>query len=134
MPGSQPVPRLLVVDDEEYIRNFAERALRFAGYEVRLASDGPEALAIVEREGSFALFILDVAMPGMSGDELAEKLRRSQPDAKVLYFTGYSDRLFRDRNRLGDNEAFIDKPVTITGLLEAVSLALFGHTSGFRVN
>jgi len=49
---------------------------------------------------------------------------------KVLYFTGYSDSLFEERKLLWQHEAFIEKPVTIAGLLEAVSLLLFGHVTG----
>jgi len=127
--GTQVV-RVLVVDDEESILTFAERTLRDAGYEVVLASDGPEALRIVETQSPFDLFVIDILMPQMSGDELARRLRQVDQDAKVLYFTAYSDRLFEDRKVLWENEAFIEKPVTAKGLLEAVSLILFGHVGG----
>jgi DNA-binding NarL/FixJ family response regulator len=69
-------------------------------------------------------------MPGMTGDELGCQLRARDPDAKILYFTGFSDRLFNERTALGAHEAYLDKPVTMTGLCEAVSLLLFGHTRG----
>ena len=69
-------------------------------------------------------------MPQMRGDELGRRLRQRDPDVKVLYFTGYSDQLFEDRQTLWEHEAFIEKPVTSDGLLEAVSLLLFGHTDG----
>ena len=128
----QPQPRLLVVDDEAFIRAFAERTLSFAGYGVALAADGSEALRIAREQGPFDLFVIDFAMPDMSGEELANRLRQDHAgvDIKVLYFTGYSDRLFTGKTRLRDNEAFVDKPVTVKGLLEAVSLMLFGHTHG----
>jgi hypothetical protein len=48
------------------------------------------------------------------------------PDAKILYFTGFSDRLFSEKSMLGAHEAFVEKPLTMRGLLEAVSLLLFG--------
>ena len=48
----------------------------------------------------------------------------------MLYFTGFSERLFESRHALWEHEAFIEKPVTVNGLLEAVSLMLFGHTNG----
>ena len=124
------MPRILVVDDEESVRTFAERVLRDAGYEVVIASDGPEALRLVEQQRPFDLFVIDLVMPLMSGDELARHLRRADPDMKVLYFTGYSDRLFQEKSTLWENEAFVDKPITIKGLLEAVSLLLFGHSHG----
>jgi two-component system, cell cycle sensor histidine kinase and response regulator CckA len=121
--------RVLVVDDEESIRRFAERTLRDVGYEVVLASDGPEAVRLVDAQAvPFDLFVIDVLMPQMRGDELARLLRQRDPDAKVSYFTGYSDRLFQEKSTLWENEAFLEKPVTIKGLLEAVSLLIFGHT------
>jgi two-component system cell cycle sensor histidine kinase/response regulator CckA len=74
--------------------------------------------------------VVDVLMPHMSGDELARQLRQRDPDVKVLYFTGYSDQLFKEKITLWEHEAFVDKPLSGTGLMEAVSLLLFGHTHG----
>jgi len=59
-------------------------------------------------------------------------LRHMDPDPKILYFTAYSDRLFEYRRALWANEAFVEKPVSMDGLLEAVSLILFGNTQGVR--
>jgi len=120
--------RVLVVDDEESIRHFVARALVDAGYEVELADDGPRALELAQARGPFDLFIIDVLMPAMNGYELARLIRRGEPDAKVLYFTGHSDRLFHHTPTLSANEAFLDKPVGVKGLLEAVSLLIFGRT------
>ena len=69
-------------------------------------------------------------MPGMRGDELARLLFQRMPEIKILYMTGFADRLFAERNSLWANQAFIEKPVTVAGLEEAVSLLLFGHTRG----
>ena len=129
-PDTDLQARVLVVDDEEGIRAFAGRVLRDAGYEVVVASDGPEALRIVKAQRPFDGFVVDEQMPQMRGDELGRQLRQMDPDVRVLYFTGYSDRLFEEKMRLWEHEAFIDKPVSGKGLLEAVSLLLFGHTSG----
>jgi len=130
-PTAPDTLRVLVVDDEMSIRAFAERALRGAGYEVVVASDGPQALRLVEAQPRpFDLFIVDVVMPQMRGDELGRKLRQQDADVKVLYFTGFTDRLFESRRTLWEHEAFIEKPVTVKGLLEAVSLMMFGHTNG----
>jgi two-component system cell cycle sensor histidine kinase/response regulator CckA len=124
-------PRVLVVDDEASILAFAERALTGAGYEVVVASDGPEALRLLEAQRRpFDLFVVDVSMPQMRGDELGRRLRQRDADVKVLYFTGYADRLFEERPTLWKDEAFIEKAVTVKGLLEAVSMLLFGHTQG----
>jgi two-component system cell cycle sensor histidine kinase/response regulator CckA len=123
--------RVLVVDDEASIRAFVERALRSGGYEVTVAADGPEALRLVEEQRPpFDLFVVDVMMPHMRGDELARRLRQRDLGAKVLYFTGYSDDLFAKRQPLWQDEAFLEKPAAIGELLEAVSLLLFGHIDG----
>src|SRR5437867_607095 len=105
--------RVLVVDDEESIRAFAARTLQGAGYDVVLAASGREALDIVKAQRPFNLFVIDVLMPAMRGDELGRQLRQIDPDAKVLYFTGYSDLLFKEKPILWEDEAFVDKPVTV---------------------
>jgi len=129
---SEPL-RVLVVDDEITVRVFAERALHSAGYDVVVAGDGPEALRLVDAQRRpFDLCVLDLLMPQMRGDELGRQLRLRDPDVKVLYFTGYSDRLFEDRTTLWEHEAFLEKPVTVAGLLEAMSLLLSGDTIGPR--
>jgi two-component system, cell cycle sensor histidine kinase and response regulator CckA len=126
----QSAPRVLVVDDEDIILRFADRALTTAGYEVVEAPDGPEALQLVDAQPPFDLFVVDVAMPRMSGDELGQRLHQRDPDAKVLYFTGYTSRLFAARPTLRQTEAVIEKPVTVLEFREAVSMLLFGHTHG----
>ncbi len=128
-PTGNPL-RVLVVDDEAPIRTFTARVLRDVGYVTAVAANGTDALRIAEEEAPFDLFLLDVTMPGMRGDELARRLRQDSPDAKVLYLTGFSDRLFEKRSVLWEGEAFVEKPVTPQGLREAVSLILFGHTDG----
>jgi len=117
---------VLVVDDEAGIREFVDRALRQAGYQTAVASDGPEALDVAERLGSFDLLVTDLRMPQMMGDELARRMRLRDPAIKVLYLTGFSDQLFKERATLWQDEAFLDKPQGVDALLEAVSLLLFG--------
>jgi len=126
MPTARRPVRILVVDDEEIVRRFVARALRGVGYDVTVASSGAEVLQMVEDEGACDLFVIDVLMPQMRGDELARRLRQRHPDAKILYLTGHSGQLFEDRDALWENEAFIEKPVTLNGLLEAVSFSLRG--------
>jgi FixJ family two-component response regulator len=88
------------------------------------------AQSVQPAEPALDLLVTDLVMPDMDGDELARRLCQRLPDLKVLYLTGFSDRLFAERHTLRSNEAFVEKPVTATGLLEAVSLLLFGHTRG----
>lgn len=121
---AQPLSRVLVVDDDEGIRHFAERALGRNGYDVVTARDGSEAIRLVEAEPRFDLFVIDVMMPNMRGDELARRLRARDPDIQVLYFTGYADQFFALRPMLRENETVLVKPVSITEFLDAVSRRL----------
>jgi CheY-like chemotaxis protein len=118
---------VLVVDDEDLVRKFVERVLREAGYQTATASDGPEALEVAAKLETFDMLVTDVMMPQMTGDELARRLRITTPALKVLYLTGFSDRLFKEKVTLWADEAFLDKPCSVKGLLQAVSLLLFGH-------
>jgi CheY-like chemotaxis protein len=124
--ASRPL-NVLIVDDEEPILVFVERVLREAGYTTAVALDGATAIAAVAKIGSIDVLVTDVMMPGMTGDELARRLRQADPRIKVLYLTGYSDRLFKEKTILWEGEAFLDKPCTITGLMQAISLLLFGR-------
>jgi two-component system, cell cycle sensor histidine kinase and response regulator CckA len=119
---------VLVVDDEEPVRKFVDRVLREAGYKTTLASDGPEAIEAAKRMESLDILVTDVMMPQMTGDELARRLRQTEERGlKVLYLTGFSDRLFKEKVTLWEDEAFLDKPCGVKGLLQAVSLLLFGR-------
>jgi two-component system cell cycle sensor histidine kinase/response regulator CckA len=122
-----PPGPVLVVDDEETVLRFVDRVLRDAGYKTAVASSGAEAIEIAKKIGPLGVLVTDLMMPGMTGDELARVLRQSEPELKVLYLTGYSDRLFKEKTTLWADEAFLDKPCSMKGLREAVSLLLFGH-------
>ena len=117
---------VLVVDDEEPVRKFVERVMQSAGYQVAVAGDGPQAIEVAEKMTRLDILVTDLMMPDMLGDEVARRLRQHEPRLKVLYLTGYSDRLFKDKVTLWEDEAFLDKPCSIKGLLQAVSLLLFG--------
>ena len=117
---------VLIVDDEPSVQRFVERVLSEAGYATTVAGDGPEALEAASRMEELDLVVTDVMMPQMTGDELGRRLRAQRPSVKVLYLTGFSDRLFKAKVTLWADEAFLDKPCTVKGLLEAVALLLFG--------
>jgi CheY-like chemotaxis protein len=122
------VYRVLVVDDEESVRRFLERVLTGVGYHVATASDGPSALKMVEEQDPFDLVVVDFQMPHMRGDEVARRLRLQDRDLKILYCTGLVDSLFDEVKTLWAQEAFVEKPISMQGLLEAVALMLFDHT------
>lgn len=98
-----PAGLILVVDDEDHIRQLAGVGLRRSGYEVLTASSGREAIAqFAEHADQIDLLITDLAMPEMSGEELIVKLRRTHPDLPVLLMSGYS--------RSAVSEGLIDLP------------------------
>ena len=80
----------------------------------------------MDAQPRFDLFVLDVVMPGMRGDELARRLHDRDPETRVLYFTGFADQFFATRPMLRENEAVLVKPVTVRAFREAVSRRLRG--------
>jgi two-component system, cell cycle sensor histidine kinase and response regulator CckA len=120
------LPTVLVVDDEEPIRRVARRILEGKGYRVTEAGNGLDAIALLQAGAPLDLLIADFDMPELRGDEMVSRIRATRPDLRVLYVTGQIDRLMGERRALGDGEAFLDKPFSAAGLLEAVSLILHG--------
>ena len=124
-------PTVLVVDDESPIRSVARRILEEDGYRVVEAGDGLEAVALLSQGATVDLIVADLEMPRLGGDDMVCRIRWAQPDLKVLYVTGFIDKLM-DSRQLWEGEAFLDKPFTTVGLREAVALLLFGtiHRKG----
>jgi len=118
---------VLVVDDEAGVRALARRILEGAGYGVIEAENGADALAVMTSKQRVDFLMADLDMPVMRGEEMAQKIRSLRPDMKVLYVTAHSEQLFKERPELRDGEAFLDKPFTVRGLLEAVSLLKAGY-------
>ena len=93
------------------------------------AASGEEALTVAGDPNDLDLLITDEMMPGMEGHELSRRLRAANPNLKVLYLTGYSDRLFDAKHQMWDLEAYLDKPFTQKSLNEAVALLTTGKLS-----
>jgi CheY-like chemotaxis protein len=125
--------RILIVDDEPSILTFVDKAMKLAGHKTLTASSGQAALDVCASKGVPDLLLTDYKMPGMDGDTLAAQLRQREPDLKVLYLTGYADQLFNERGTiLWRDEAFLEKPCTVSGLLEAVSMILSGSYDDYE--
>jgi two-component system cell cycle sensor histidine kinase/response regulator CckA len=122
-------PLVLIVDDEAPIRRIEMRILQQGGYRVMEAAGGLEAIAMLESGMALDLLIADLDMPELSGEDMARRIHAARPNLKVLYVTGNIDRLLDARSLVWDGEAFLDKPFTAEGLLEAVSLLLTGTLS-----
>jgi PAS domain S-box-containing protein len=116
--------RVLVVDDEEIVRKMASAALERLGYEVSLADSGPGAVAALAVDPFVDLAILDLSMPGMSGQETLARLRAARPDLRIILSSGYGEAecraLFPDDCISG----FLQKPYTSTTLGQCVKAAL----------
>ncbi len=88
-PIMQDTRRILVVDDEEEVREILAETLVEFGYVVLTAASGEQALPMLAKDNSVAMVITDVRMPGMSGLELADEIRRRWPEVKVVLISGY---------------------------------------------
>ena len=119
--------RVLLVEDEDVVRNFAARALSRQGYEVLEAGTGVEALEVVAREkGKIDIVVSDVIMPEMDGPTLLKELRKTIPGLKFIFVSGYPDDAFK--KSLDENEAysFLPKPFTLPQLAAKVKEQLEG--------
>jgi two-component system, cell cycle sensor histidine kinase and response regulator CckA len=116
---------VLLVEDEDGVRRIASRLLSRRGFRVTEACDGAEALLRFE-DAHVDLVVTDVVMPGMSGPELAERLRRVRPKLPVVFMSGYSDR----QGVWEDGTIALSKPFTEETLLGKVEEALARPGSG----
>lgn len=112
---------ILLVEDDEMVRNLVRETLSRDGYKVLDAADPLEARRIADGfRGKIHLLITDVVMPKVSGRELAEQLIRRRPDLKVIYMSGYTDSAIVNSGILQKEVAFLQKPFTPTILIEKV--------------
>jgi two-component system, cell cycle sensor histidine kinase and response regulator CckA len=117
--------RVLVVEDEEALRGLLRTILSRLGFQVFVAANGGEALLLMEEQGVKPdLLITDVVMPGMSGAVLVERLRRSQPDLKVLFMSGYTDNAIVHHGVLDPGTPFIQKPFSLKDIAEKIRQVL----------
>ena len=123
--GLRGSERILVVEDEEVVRDLVEEILRSAGYTVHSADSPDEALRL-SREISRPIHLLlsDVVMPGMEGFELYRRLRKSRRRTRALFMSGYSYEASGGRRLPVEDALFISKPFTARELLQRVREAL----------
>jgi signal transduction histidine kinase/CheY-like chemotaxis protein len=120
--------RILVVEDDADVRSYIVEALRGRNFIVSEAPDATQAFALfAERE--FDLLLTDVILPGQNGRTLADKVKASRPDLKVLFMTGYSRNAIVHQGRLDPGVHMLQKPVTSTELIRKIR-ELIGAPAG----
>jgi len=112
---------ILLVEDEEMVRELAIEIFQGAGYTILDAPNGAAALAICDRhEGCIDLLVTDLVMPGMNGIELARRVCDSRPGIPVLFMSGYAEDAKERLGDLDEGRAFLQKPITPTKLSRKV--------------
>jgi CheY-like chemotaxis protein len=123
---------VLVVEDEEALREVTERIFTRSGYHVITAANGVEAITVATAyDGEIHLLVTDVVMPKMLGKEVAERIREIRPDIAILFMSGYAQPVLASQGRLEPGVALVDKPFSSAELLAKAGLVLNGQFPGF---
>jgi signal transduction histidine kinase len=117
--AGSPRLRVLVVEDEDTVRSFLETLLGQLGHQARLVGDAEQALAALA-EAPYDLVLTDLGLPGMSGEELARTVAARFPRLPVVLLTGWAEQLRSEVDVLPGVARILGKPVTISGLVEAL--------------
>lgn len=119
--------RVLLVEDDDAIRQMCDRALRRLGYDVRSAASAEAALALVEEQSSeIDLLVTDVILTGMNGKELADRLRAQRSELRVLFVSGYASTVLDPTGVLDNGVHFLQKPFSLEDFAARIREALDG--------
>ncbi|MBZ5528141.1 MAG: response regulator [Acidobacteriia bacterium] len=122
---------ILVVDDDNALRELASSVLAGSGYKILTAENAERALSICgEKSGAIDLVLTDVIMPGMNGKELAEKMHAEFPKLRFLFMSGYTGTAAMQHGPLGNKAGFLAKPFTAETLCGTVRRILDGRSAG----
>jgi signal transduction histidine kinase len=120
-PGPRGTETLLLVEDEDALRQLLNDILTDEGYSILQAASGTEAMNIcAEHPDTIHLLVTDVVMPGMGGRQLVENLAATRPNMKILYMSGYTDNAIVHHGVLDAGTAFLQKPFTPISVLRKV--------------
>jgi PAS domain S-box-containing protein len=123
--GTAPHETILVVEDEDDLRQITARILTRVGYQVLVASGGGQAIRLAQTHpGPIALLLTDVIMPKMMGNEVAEHVRQLRPGIPVLYMSGYAEPVLTENGTLPDGVTIVEKPFTGQELLHRIRTML----------
>jgi two-component system, cell cycle sensor histidine kinase and response regulator CckA len=126
---SQNIPRgtetILLVEDEQGVRDLAREYLEISGYKVLVAENGEAAVkAASEHKGAIDLIMTDVVMPGLSGRELTNRIEAIRPGIRIMYMSGYTDQAIVHHGILGPDIVLLQKPFTLNALAHKLREAL----------
>lgn len=117
--------KILVVDDEKIIRSLASKVLQKNGFEIILASNGKQAVDIyLKKSSEIDLIMMDIIMPEMGGQEAAKLIKKRNPEARILYTSGFFLDADFFNNLEPSTESFLHKPFRLKDFLNAVTRAL----------
>jgi CheY-like chemotaxis protein len=124
------MPKVLIADDEDSMRQLVARAIAMDGHETVTAQDGAEALEILtSADGAFDLLLTDIQMPVMDGIALALSAARDFPDLTILLMTGFADQRERASNLNALVHDVVTKPFSVADIRTAVADALAAKKS-----
>lgn len=121
MDSNPPAARILVIDDDEHVRQFAVAILERNGFEALQAADADETFEVWREErAAIDILLVDVVLPGVRGNELAAKLVGEKPAVKVIFMSGFADEDFLKHAETPAGSKFLPKPFAPQALLEVV--------------
>ncbi len=121
---------ILIVEDDDGVRQYASEILRDLNYQVIEAKDSATALRLLDADKKFDLLLTDVVLPGKNGRELANEVKRRRPGTKIIFMTGYSRNAIVHHGRLDPGIELIPKPLTERVLARKIRQLLDRRSSG----
>jgi len=120
LPPQRPVT-ILIVEDNENLRNLLQRTLEGVGFSVLSAADGAVALDLCQQhDGAIDVMVSDIVMPRLNGLQLAEQVRAARPEMKFLFITGFADEFPELRGLIKGGATILEKPFLPSELLLGV--------------
>ena len=118
------MPRIVIAEDDDAMREFLSQALMREGYEVTAVANGADALCALQDEGQYDLLLAEVKMPGVDGVSLARCVRRDKPGLPIVFVTGYVGEVLQEVRDNSRYDEVLPKPFQLNELVEVVDRAL----------
>jgi CheY-like chemotaxis protein len=115
---------ILIVEDDDGVRQYAAEILRDLNYQIIEAKDSASALRLLDAKKDFDLLLTDVVLPGKNGRELADEVERERPGMKIIFMTGYSRNAIVHQGRLDRGTELLQKPLTERALARKIRQVL----------